>query len=177
MSSEKRDWRVEVLWRTTSRLDNATVEGIAEAAEAERDWLVSRWEDRTAFGGDGVYLTAYRSSEDPDVAAAVHSVRVREWMRAQGIEGGIVEAAGTDPEIARHRAEAPTVPELVSASDAAGILEVSRQRVAELARTHPDFPAPITEVATGPLWTRPAIEAFAAARARTPGRPRRNTAA
>lgn len=71
-------------------------------------------------------------------------------------------------------AEEPTVPELVSAAEAAEILDVSRQRVHQLQADHDEFPAPLYELRTGPLWTRDAIEWFQRHWERKPGRrPRR----
>jgi len=39
-------------------------------------------------------------------------------------------------------------------------LDVSRQRVHQLATSHPRFPEPYARLATGPIWTLPAIEHF-----------------
>lgn len=69
------------------------------------------------------------------------------------------------------KADAPTLPELVGASEVAGMLGVSRQRVYRL-REHSSFPAPLVEVAMGPLWDARAVQAFAAEWDRRPGRPR-----
>ncbi len=68
------------------------------------------------------------------------------------------------------RADAPTLPELVGASEVGQRLGVSRQRVHQL-REHAAFPAPLVEVAMGPLWDARAIDAFARAWSRRPGRP------
>jgi hypothetical protein len=172
------EWRVEALWRTDGgRWDNLTVERIAEAAEEDRDWLVSRWEDGAAFGADGIYLTGYVSALTAAEAAQALYDAVGCWMSVQQVGGYLVGVEAIAPEVAEHRAAKPTVPELVSASDAAAILDVSRQRVNELARTHPRFPAPLAQVATGPLWTRQAIEFFASVRDRKPGRPPHTDAA
>ncbi len=70
------------------------------------------------------------------------------------------------------RASLPTMPELVGASEAAEILGVSRQRVHQLYRENAMFPAPLVQVAMGPLWDRKAIEAFRRRWERRPGRPR-----
>lgn len=66
----------------------------------------------------------------------------------------------------------PTIPELVGASEAAGILHISRQRIHQLHTGHPGFPTPAVEVRMGPLWTRASIEAFDRAWARQVGRPK-----
>jgi hypothetical protein len=66
----------------------------------------------------------------------------------------------------------PSYPELVSSAEAADVLGVSRQRVHQLYRERPDFPTPLYELRTGPLWVRGGIEAFADRWTRKPGRPR-----
>lgn len=84
------------------------------------------------------------------------------------------------------RAEAMTVealdhelmqpaPRLVGVSEIAQILDVSRQRVSEL-RTREDFPAPIVELAAGPVWNETMLQLFLAGWDRKPGRPRKVTA-
>ncbi len=54
----------------------------------------------------------------------------------------------------------PELPDLVSAPEAAQLLDVSAQRLAELAAGHRDFPAPAYELAAATLWLRPAIVTF-----------------
>jgi hypothetical protein len=56
----------------------------------------------------------------------------------------------------------PELPDLVSAPEAAQLLEVSAERLAELAAGHRDFPAPAYELADATLWLRPAIAGFRA---------------
>lgn len=68
------------------------------------------------------------------------------------------------------RANAPTLPELVGANEAAAIVEVTRQRIHQLATTHPDFPAPVYRLAMGPVWVESAVRAFAKGYDRRPGR-------
>ncbi|MDQ3973957.1 MAG: hypothetical protein M3276_06425 [Actinomycetota bacterium] len=63
------------------------------------------------------------------------------------------------------------IPPLVSAPEAGQILGVSKQRVHQLAATHPGFPKPLYELAAGKLWHRAAVERFAEASERRPGRP------
>jgi hypothetical protein len=67
----------------------------------------------------------------------------------------------------------PTLPELVSAPEAADILGVSSQRLHELAVGKAGFPEPIYELRTGKLWLREAIEAFERRWERKRGRPSR----
>jgi len=55
-------------------------------------------------------------------------------------------------------------------SEVASMLGVSKQRVAEL-REKPGFPAPIAELAAGPVWTEASLRRFVAEWKRRPGRP------
>ena len=65
------------------------------------------------------------------------------------------------------RAEEPTMPVLIGASEVAELLRVTRQRVHQL-REHAGFPDPLLEVAMGPLWDERAIEKFDRERSRKP---------
>jgi len=59
----------------------------------------------------------------------------------------------------------------VGVTEIARLLGVSRQRVAQL-RTRDDFPAPIAELAAGPVWTRSSLNHFVEGWSRAPGRPK-----
>ncbi len=82
-------------------------------------------------------------------------------VRAEAVRQDMLEAENSRP----------TLPELVSAPEAADILGVSSQRVHELAADKADFPQPVYELRTGKLWLRAAIEAFGRRWERKPGRP------
>ena len=98
-------------------------------------------------------------------AVATTGASIASWL---GVE------AVTDDEADRRLAD-PPIPELVGTPEAGEILGVSRQRVHQL-RQREDFPAPVVELGTGPLWTQMSIEAFDEAWNRTPGRPPAATA-
>jgi hypothetical protein len=70
------------------------------------------------------------------------------------------------------RAEAPTMPELMSAAEIAEELGVARQRVHQL-RAHVSFPAPLAELRGGAVWDAAAVRKFAEGWERKPGRPPR----
>lgn len=53
---------------------------------------------------------------------------------------------------------------LVGAAEVSEILSIARQRVAELVKSEPDFPAPVAELAAGRIWERVDIERWAARR-------------
>ena len=61
--------------------------------------------------------------------------------------------------------------DLVSATEVAEILGVSRQRVHQLIRAYEDFPTPEAELAVGRIWRRDAVIEWAASHPRKPGRP------
>lgn len=62
---------------------------------------------------------------------------------------------------------------LMGATEVAEFLGVSRQRVLELRRDHAEFPQPLEQLRSGPVWDKSDIESFLAGWDRTPGRPRR----
>jgi predicted DNA-binding transcriptional regulator AlpA len=51
--------------------------------------------------------------------------------------------------------------DLVGVTEVKEFLNVSRQRVHQLIRDHPDFPAPVAELASGRIWLRKDIEEWA----------------
>ena len=94
--------------------------------------------------------------------------------------GHVVMAEPTGMEIVREvewqrRAEAPTMPELMSAAEIADELGVSRQRVHKL-REMETFPLPLAELRGGAVWDAVAVRKFAETWKRKPGRPSANAA-
>jgi len=69
------------------------------------------------------------------------------------------------------RAEAPSMPELMSAAEIADLLGVTRQRVHQLRNTNA-FPAPLADLRGGAVWDAAAVRKFDSEWTRTPGRPR-----
>lgn len=65
----------------------------------------------------------------------------------------------------------PNFPDLVGAQEVTDLLNVSRQRLHEL-RASGRFPEPMVTLASGPVWLRPAVEAFLESWNRRPGRPK-----
>lgn len=127
-----------------------------------------------AVSGRGPDLGVTLSIVAPDTVSAV--------KEATTVAGKVVKSAGIDvrrwrgiealetAEAERRLAE-PTIPPLVGAVEAAEILEVARQRVHQLAAENSSFPKPVVQTASGSLWTRASIEAFARSWTRKPGRP------
>jgi hypothetical protein len=66
----------------------------------------------------------------------------------------------------------PSFPALVGVSEAARMLGVSKQRLAQLA-ARPDFPEPMVDLASGPVWLTSGIRGFERRWPRKPGRPTR----
>ena len=58
----------------------------------------------------------------------------------------------------------------VGLAEVAELLAVSKQRVFQL-RGRPDFPRPMVELASGPVWTRDSLNHFLEGWERRPGRP------
>jgi hypothetical protein len=119
-----------------------------------------------ALPGHGFTVSTYEEGDDPIKAADSARDAVRPYVSTDPIEIQVMPEAAFAA-----RALAPTVPEIVSAVEAAEILGVSRQRVHQLEDKHPRFPAPLYRLRTGPLWTRAAIEWFDSTWERKPGRP------
>lgn len=71
----------------------------------------------------------------------------------------------------RRLADAPSMPELMSAAEIADELGVSRQRVHQL-REAPGFPAPLADLRGGAVWDAAAVRKFNQEWTRKPGRPR-----
>ena len=60
--------------------------------------------------------------------------------------------------------------DLVSVTEIAEMLGVSRQRVNQLVQAYDDFPAPEADLAIGRVWLRSAVEGWAESHPRKPGR-------
>lgn len=91
----------------------------------------------------------------------------------------VVHAEPAGVEIVREsewerRADAPTLPELMSAAEIADELGVARQRVHQL-RATAAFPSPLAELRGGAVWDAVAVRKFAREWQRKPGRPRIRT--
>lgn len=79
-----------------------------------------------------------------------------------GIEGRVVslEAHIADPEVARAEIHRIFREMFLGTSEVAERLGVSRQRVSELAKTHPDFPEPVERLRSGPIYFNEDIDKF-----------------
>ena len=120
-----------------------------------------------AVPGNGVSVTVWVDNA-PDLFAA-QALAHKAAFSVIGAEPVAVEAM-TDAAY-EAMADAPTLPEMVSAPVVGDLLGVSRQRVHQLQGTA-GFPEPLLRLRTGPVWDARAIDAFARSWDRRPGRRR-----
>jgi hypothetical protein len=93
---------------------------------------------------------------------------VREAAASAGLPAWpVVDVQATDPDERPRRLAAPDLPELVGTGEVARILGVSRQR-AQAVASRDDFPEPLARLASGPVWTRPSLDAFVGSWKRRP---------
>ena len=160
-------WVAELTIATPEPLTEDLLNTLDEEGE-ERDWYVTPRAD-----GPGMRIAVYALAPSPIDIAKHAASEVDPWLEKHGVQGETIEMRVVTEEQREAEAQAPTMPPLVSASGAAGILGVKRQRVHQLAQTHPKFPAPLVKLATGPVWDERAIEWFKSVWERKPGRPPR----
>lgn len=109
----------------------------------------------------------------PREAADTAATMIEAWAAKAGMPGWpAVRVEAVRQDLLAEQLEHPSLPDLVSAPEAADILGVKPQRIHQLVIEHRDFPEPAYELRAGKLWLRAAVEAFAE-RKRGPGRPRK----
>lgn len=156
-------WRFELRIALRADLTDDRLDELMDVAD-DVGWTLSR-------DPLGVAIVAYQATATPvdrlrqlwDAAAL--------WVAEQGLSGFVAAGDVMDDEVYEAEALRPDTPELLSATDVAELLGVSRQRVHQLHSEHADFPAPYARLSSGPIWTRPVVEAFDQAWTRKPGRP------
>ncbi len=148
-----------------------------DAADALMDLLADY--DGVVASGTGQWdATVSLEEPDPVRAAAVAAVLVADLAERAGMPAWpLVRVESVREDVLEAENEQPTLPDLVSAPEAAEILGVSPQRLHELAATNSGFPRPAYELRAGKVWLRAAIEAFSQRWERKPGRPPRAAAA
>lgn len=100
---------------------------------------------------------------------------VRDAFESVGWPSDVREVEATEWSFFEEKLAEPTYPELVGITEIAALLGTSRQRASELARSS-RFPAPLAELAAGPVWFQPTVARFIEEWDRKPGRPRSKTA-
>jgi hypothetical protein len=116
--------------------------------------------------GRGVEVTVYASGDIPmfEVAEKM-AVAVGHVVHAPLVGFEVVSETEW-----QRRADAPTMPELMSAAEIAEALGVTRQRVHQL-RSSAIFPAPLADLRGGAVWDAAAVRRFGELWERRPGRP------
>lgn len=115
-------------------------------------------------------------ADDAAVAGAAAVTAVSHALESVGLGiSPVTELEVTEWSLFETKLDTPTYPEVVGISEIAEILETSRQRASELARSS-KFPTPHADLAAGPVWFRPTVMRFAKEWDRKPGRPRSQTA-
>jgi|GEM_PF-1096331 len=149
--------------------------------EQDLDGLIDVLEGHGAAvaGGPGRYEATFSLSaadlNDPSSFGDATEVGVQKFLEAVNKVGlpewpivrlEVQTWAEQDAELAQ-----PVMPALAGVAEAAVILRVARQRIAELERTHEHFPRPLAELAATKVWDAAALRAYDEAWERRPGRP------
>ena len=129
--------------------------------------------DGVVSSGTGSWSATISTRADGTVEATIAGSSLIEKMAAKADMPAwpVVRAEAIRQDVLDAENGRLTLPELVSAPEAAEILGVSSQRVHELAAGKAGFPEPLYELRTGKLWLRDAIDAFGRRWERKPGRP------
>lgn len=134
--------------------------------------LMDRWEDELVevdaivarVPGAGIDVTVH-----VDAASATEAITGSESV-VSTVEGDVIAVRAVTQVEHDRAAEAFAVPELMSATEVADELGVTRQRVHQL-RANPAFPAPLADLRGGAIWEADAIRTFNRQWQRKPGRP------
>jgi len=157
-------------WATT-----ITLRGNGTLDDDQADEVVERLEDAHGTLSVGVGEISVTLDVDTDegrsmfvVSDAEQTVRLA-LLGTPAFDWPLVHAELATAEEQESRLAEPPIPELLGSAEVAALLKVSKQRLAELRAR---LPLPLATLASGPVWARPAIEAFDRAWTRKPGRPR-----
>jgi hypothetical protein len=160
------DWTTTITFEGSPRREELSAledkldawDGSASVAPHQHQFFVTltvdgaTWEATTAMSTKQILALVREFGVDDSAVLGVETLRRDEYDR---------------------RADEPTVPQLLSAPDVANVLNVSRQRVHQLATLNKRFPEPLLRLGSGPLWIADAIRRFDREWDRKPGRPRR----
>lgn len=122
----------------------------------------------------------YGAALSVDAEDAVEAVReaadaARRAAAAVGLPGAsIVAAEAVEEEALAASLAKPAFPSLLGVRELAQLLAVSPQRASALARSA-QFPEPVAQLASGPVWTETSVRLFVEEWQRRPG-PRKKTA-
>lgn len=124
-----------------------------------------------SIGSEGATFQVAVRGDDVLDAAVRGLDRVQRAVEAAGWPVDVRDVRITEWSAFEATLEEPTYPELVGITEIADLLGTSRQRASELARSR-KFPAPLAELAAGPVWPKRTIARFVEEWDRRPGRPR-----
>lgn len=161
------EWSVFVAAASGRRLKEASIDAFLDALTPHAGVVGA---DLTRHAYDARFSV---DAGDP-IDAATRAVEIfracareAELPDAPIVRVEVMTAAELDRELAR-----PAFPELVGIGEIAELLGVTRQR-ASAVQTNREFPAPVAQLKSGPVWTRSSIGHFLESWQRRPGRPRR----
>lgn len=164
------NWVVELTIATPKPVTEELLDVLDEEGDG-RDWYITPRPE-----GPGVRVAVYETAPSPVEVATQVSSAVTKWLAEHGVHGDTIELRILTEDQREAEAQAPTMPTLVSATGAAEILGVQRQRVHQLYKNNSRFPAPLVQLATGPVWDEKAIEWFNSIWERKAGRPTKSAA-
>lgn len=160
------EWVVEVVVDTGELVSDGVLETLMDRGERRDDAFVARYPGPCVVVTQGFHV-------DVPLEAHRRGVELAAEILDGHVTGEVVDVRVCLPEIYEEEAIKPDTPPLLSSPDVAELLGVSRQRVHQLDRDHPQFPPPYARLGAGPIWTLPQIEHFAKVWVRKPGRPAR----
>ncbi|MCW6008515.1 hypothetical protein K1W54_28820 [Micromonospora sp. CPCC 205371] len=166
---QEREWRALVTWRHPAphEVDDDRLNVIVQALPGFA--IVQRTLDR---------LRAEMTVQAPTIRqaaeAAARAARAAH-AHALGEQGELVSLRVLTLEEHDYEISRPGAMDLVGLKEAAELLGISHQRVDQLWRTNPEFPAPVAQLSAGAIFTRASILAAQERgwKRRPPGRPRK----
>jgi hypothetical protein len=165
-------------WYSVRLETRAPAEEFEVTADDAADELMALLEDHggVVSSGTGTWSATISAQAADAVEAVAYGSTLIEKMAAKADmpTWPVIRAEAVRQDVLDAENSRPTLPELVSAPEAADILGVSPQRLHELVMGKAEFPEPMYELRTGKLWLRHAIEEFGRHRERKPGRPRQH---
>jgi hypothetical protein len=159
------EWSIAVTTRGPGPVD--AVEDAAEAIAAK----LSDFAPVLAISPDEVTIRIAVEGDPAEAVVPLAISKIRGAVESAGWSGHVIEVEASEWSTFEKKLDEPTYPELVGITEIAALLGTSRQRASELARS-PKFPAPLADLAAGPVWPKPAIARFVGDWERRPGRPR-----
>ncbi|WP_329127545.1 hypothetical protein [Streptomyces sp. NBC_01465] len=160
----EQEWRASVTADAVDALDEAQYEELHEHIPG-----ASRFEEeyRQLF-----LMWRLRASDLTAATQDALEVVNRAFEAVLGAVPALTDLRVVTAERANAERDHPREQELMGYREAAEALEVSRQRVAQLDGSHPDFPRPVGRIGAGPVFTADSIKSFALRWDRSPGRRR-----